>query len=73
MAQKTLAAIEQLPLEILPATRERVLAAAHIKANFSIAYADAYAVAAAQEFKAIAVTGGPEFTQVETIIRVEWL
>ena len=73
MAQKTLVTIEQLPLEILPATRKRVLAAAHIKANFSVAYADAFAVAAAQEFKAIVVTGDPEFTQVETIIQVEWL
>ncbi len=72
-AQKTLAAIEQLPLEILPATRERVLAAAHIKANYSVAYVAAFAIAAAQEFKATAVTGDPEFSQVETIVQVEWL
>lgn len=71
--QKTLSAIEQLPLKILAATRERVLAAAHIKANFPIAYADAFAVAMAQEFRGTVITGDPEFTQVETIIQVEWL
>ena len=73
LAQKTLAAIEQLPLEILPATRERVLAAAHLKAHFPISYADAFAVAAAQELQGTLITGDPEFTKVENLIRVEWL
>ncbi len=72
-SMKTLAAIEQLPLEILPATRERVLTAAHIKANFPVAYADAFAIAATQEFNATAVTGDPEFASVESIITIEWL
>ncbi len=73
LAQKTLSAIEQLPLEILPATRERVLAAAHIKANFPMAYADAFAVAAAQEFEGTVVTGDPEFATVEKVVTIEWL
>ena len=73
LAQKTLSAIDQLPLEILPATRERVLAAAHIKANFSLAYADAFAAAAAQEFQGIVITGDPEFTHIESVVQVEWL
>jgi ribonuclease VapC len=73
LAQKTLALIEQLPLTILPATRDRMLAAAHIKANFAVAYADAFAIAAAQELNGIALTGDPEFAAVESIIQVEWL
>ena len=73
LAQKTLALIEQLPLIILPVTRERVLAAAHIKANFAVAYADAFAIAAARDLKAITLTGDPEFAAVESIIQVEWL
>jgi predicted nucleic acid-binding protein len=72
-AQAVLAAIEQLPLEILPATRESVLAAAHIKANHRIAYADAFAVAGAQESGGVAVTGDPEFQMVEGLVPVEWL
>lgn len=73
IAQQVLAAIEQLPLELLDASQTRVLAAAHIKANYPIAYADAFAVAAAQEFQATVVTGDPEFAKVTAIIRVEWL
>ena len=71
--QAILAAIEQLPIEILPATQKRVLAAAHVKANYPVAYADAFAIAAAQELEATALTNAPEFRAVEAIIRVEWL
>ncbi len=72
-AHQALAAIEQLPLELLAVTRERILAAAHIKARFPLAYADAFAVAAAQEFQGIVLTGDPEFAAVEALIGVEWL
>lgn len=73
LAQKTVALIDQLPLKILPANRQRVLAAAHIKANYSVAYADAFAIAAAQEFNGTVITGDPEFAQVESLIQIEWL
>jgi predicted nucleic acid-binding protein len=73
LAQKTLVAIEQFPLDILPATRERVLAAAHLKAHFPISYADAFAAAAAQEFRGTLVTGDPEFLSTEKLIHIEWL
>ena len=72
-AQAVLAAVEQLPIETLPATREAVLAAAHIKANHRLAYADAFAIAAAQELGGKVLTGDPEFEFVETIVPVEWL
>ena len=72
-AQAALAAIDQLPIEFLPVTREAVLAAAHIKANHPIAYADAFAVAAAQEFNATVLTGDPEFQAVSELVTVEWL
>jgi ribonuclease VapC len=73
LAQKTLVAIEQFPLEILSVTRERVLAAAHLKAHFPISYADAFAAAAAQEFRGTLVTGDPEFVHTEKLIYIEWL
>ncbi|OGO31908.1 MAG: hypothetical protein A2136_08900 [Chloroflexi bacterium RBG_16_54_11] len=72
-AQAALAAVEQLPIEILPATREAVLAAAHIKANHGIAYADAFAVAAAIESGAKVLTGDPEFRYVEKLVSVQRL
>ena len=60
-AQAVLAAVEQLPIEILPATRESVLAAAHVKANYRVAYADAFAITAAQELGGRVLTGDLEF------------
>ena len=69
-AQETLGLIDQLPIEILPASREAVLAAAHLKAGHPIAYADAFAVAAAQSLDAIVLTGDPEFESVKEVVRV---
>ncbi len=72
-AQAVLAAIEQLPLRILPADKDAVLAAAHVKANCRMSYADAFAVAAAQASGGTLLTGDPEFKPVEGSIRIEWL
>lgn len=71
--RKTLAAVEQLPIEIVDADRTLALAAAHLKANFAISYADAFAVALGQEKRACIATGDPEFKQVEKLVPIEWL
>ena len=72
-AARVLGLIDQLPLVQLPASRPRVLAAAHIKANAAISYADAFVVAAAQELDAVILTADPEFHSVEDRVVVEWL
>ncbi len=72
-AQDTLALIRQLSIEILPADEQTVFAAAHIKANHALSYADAFAVAAAIREGAVILTGDPEFEAVESIVNVEWL
>lgn len=72
-AQQALAAIEQLPLEILPASRDAVLAAAHVKARFPLSYADAFVVAGAQEHDATILTGDHAFAAVQSLVRIEWL
>jgi ribonuclease VapC len=72
-AHAALAAVEQLPIEIIPATKEVVLAAAHIKANYRIAYADAFAVVSAQDNTATLLTGDQEFEQVNEFVVIEWL
>lgn len=72
-AQAVLAALEQLPIQILKADRETVLSAAHIKAHYSISYADAFVVVAAQVYQATILTGDPEYQQVTDITKVEWL
>ncbi len=73
VAQEVLAAIEQLPIDILPASRETVLEAAHIKANYSIAYADAFTITAAKTKHGVIITGDPEFKSVEALVRIEWI
>jgi predicted nucleic acid-binding protein len=72
-AQDTLALLRQLPVEILPTDEPSVFSAAHIKANFTLSYADAFVVAAAQKEGAIDLTSDPEFQSVKELIAIEWL
>jgi ribonuclease VapC len=72
-AQDALALIRQLPIEIVPVEEQMVFAAAHIKANYPLSYADAFAVVVAMEKNASIITGDPEFQSVEALIRIEWL
>jgi ribonuclease VapC len=72
-AQDTLALIRQLPIEIMPADEQTVFAAAHIKANHAISYADSFVVAIAMQQDAVILTGDLEFQSVEALIQVEWL
>jgi ribonuclease VapC len=65
--------IKGLPLDLIDADRDRVLAAAEVKAQHPLSYADAFAVAAALEFSATIVTGDSEFKAVESQISVLWL
>jgi ribonuclease VapC len=74
-AQRVLAIVDRLPLAIVPVTRATVLAAAHVKARFPIAYADAFAVVAARDHGAHILTGDPEFASVveARMVVVDWL
>lgn len=65
--------ISQLPVDLIEAGKARALAAAEIKAQYPLSYADAFAVAAAMEFSAAIVTGDPEFKAVESYASVLWL
>lgn len=71
--REVLSALTQLPLQILEASWERVIAAAHIKACHAISYADAFAIALAEEKEALVVTGDPQFKKVEHLVQVIWL
>jgi predicted nucleic acid-binding protein len=72
-AQDILSLIQTLPIEILPADNETVFAAAHIKANHLLSYADAFVVVAAQKINGIIMTGDPEFEAVAELAQIEWL
>ena len=68
-----LANVDQSPLEIVDVGRDDALAAAHVKARYPVAYADAYAIAMAQSREATVLTGDPEFESVQSLVTVEWL
>ena len=72
-AQDALALLRQLPIEVLPVDEQTVFASAHIKVNYTISYADSFAVVAAQTVGGTLVTGDPEFNAVEQIVNIEWL
>jgi len=72
-AQEALAGIDELPIEIVDADRNLTLASAHLKAQWSIAYADCFAAALSQVKSAPLVTGDPEFGKAGSALQVEWL
>ena len=66
---------DELPIQVIDANRTQILAAAHIKASWPLAYADCFAAALAKLNGAAVVTGDPEFKQLESdgLISVSWL
>jgi ribonuclease VapC len=72
-AQRVVAAIDQLPIAVAEADRRRTFSAASLKAEYPIAYADAFALGLALELDAAPVTGDPEFASVDLPVTIEWL
>ena len=64
-AQRAIAVIDQLAVQIVPADRTLVFEAAHVKARYAIAYADSFSVALAKRTRGCVMTGDPEFEAVE--------
>lgn len=71
-AQEALAAVRQMPIEIVPVDENLALAAAEIKGTIRISYADCIAAALAQRLNATLVTGDNGFRQVPDL-QIEWL
>jgi predicted nucleic acid-binding protein len=72
-AMETLDSIRRLSLIIVPATEEAVFKAARFKMSYTISYADAFAVATADELDAVLMTGDPEIERLEDRIQLEML
>jgi ribonuclease VapC len=70
---EVLANIERLNFTILPVLNTLVFQAAEYKAEYSLSYADCFALASAMEQQATLVTGDPEFKKVEHLIDVVWI
>ena len=65
--------LEQLPIELYPIDQLLVRAAAEIKSEHALSYADAFCVATAQRLDAVVLTNDPEFESVESLIKIRWL
>ena len=72
-AREVIRQVETLPLQVHPCDHALAIEAAKIKADFPLAYADAFAVATALREDAVVVTGDPEFRQVEHLVKIDWL
>ena len=70
---EVIANIERLNFTILAIPNNLIFQAAEYKAQFSISYADCFALASAIEHKAILVTGDPEFKKVEHLVDIIWI
>ena len=72
-AKKTVAIIDSMPISIVAADRDLTFSAAHLKANFPMAYGDAFAAASAASLGGSVVTGDPEFRKIESVVSVFWM
>lgn len=71
-AETTLLALREFDWHIHAASDDLVLAAARLKAQFRISYADAFALACAQEHDAELVTGDPELLAADHGVPILW-
>lgn len=65
--------LKLLPIKIYPCPDDLVLEASEIKAEYPIAYADAFVVATALRENARVITGDPDFKKVEHLVEIEWI
>jgi ribonuclease VapC len=72
-AEEALASLSTIPVTLLPTTWELTLAAARLKAQWAISYADCFALATAIDRQVSLVTGDPEFKRVAHLVSIEWV
>ena len=68
-----LSRIYQLGFKIIPVSDVLVFQAAELKAEYTLSYADCFALACAIDHSAILVTGDPEFKSVEHLVSIAWI
>lgn len=72
-AKEVIQSISSLPVSVLDVSAERVFAAAEIKSDNNLAYADAFVASAALELSSVIVTGDPEFKALESYVSILWI
>jgi predicted nucleic acid-binding protein len=72
-AEQVLADLRLLPIEVIPVDKVAVFTAARWKMQYLLAYADAFAAAAAEQSQAVLLTGDPELLALKDKIKLEKL
>jgi predicted nucleic acid-binding protein len=62
-----------LPITTVSNDFQQVIGAARIKSEYSLSFADCFAVATAHRESATILTGDPEFKKIEHLVEVEWI
>jgi ribonuclease VapC len=70
---EVLAHIERLGFTVLPIPNDLIFRAAEYKAEFSLSFADGFALASSVEHGAVLITGDPEFRAVEHLVKIAWV
>jgi ribonuclease VapC len=72
-AKKHLEQFFALPIQVVALSSEIILSASEIKAEYTISYADCFAVATALQLTASIITGDPEFKKVQHLAKIVWI
>lgn len=72
-AEECLLVMDELPIDLIPATREMTYEAARIKAKYRIAFGDCFAAALALQTQCPVLTGDREFKKLEKLVEIQWL
>ncbi|MCC6299347.1 MAG: type II toxin-antitoxin system VapC family toxin [Anaerolineales bacterium] len=72
-ADSVLKDLSILPIEIVSADDDTVLAAARLKMTHVLSYADAFAAVTAQQKDATLLTGDPELLALKRLVKIEKL
>ena len=65
--------LEGLPILRIPNDFYAIIAAARIKAEYPLSFADCFAIVSAQHEDAVVITGDPEFKKVKHLVEIEWI
>jgi predicted nucleic acid-binding protein len=72
-AGEALRLLEQLPIELHPVDQPLVKAAAEVKSEYAVSYADAFCIATAQRVSGTVLTSDREFRAVAHLVKIKWL
>ena len=62
-----------LPITTVSNDFQQVIDVARLKAEYSLSFADCFAVATAHRAEAMIMTGDPEFKKIEHLVEIEWI